>query len=163
MRRFLTSAVVMGAVVPLLPLTACGDEPTVPQASVAVVPPGAPSALSPTADHGDGLREALLFAREQSLRALMQSPAAADRVAQAFATLAGRVQEHHAVATDRALAAARRAVQRYRATTASDQSRAAPDLAALELTLDLAASLIHPAREAPDTRAPTSADLEDQP
>jgi hypothetical protein len=127
-------------------LGACADEPTRP--TTAAGPPAeALQSLQMSADARAGLRGALLFTRDHSLLALERREAA-DAVAAAFSAVAERVEKDDRVGLERAVGAARKAIERYRAI-AGPEHVSAIDLEAAMLTLDHAAAL---AREADASR-----------
>jgi hypothetical protein len=117
-------------------MAGCADEPTRPPDAALSGETMARLAIS--AEQRGELHAALLFAREQSLLALERREAA-DDVASAFAALAGRVEQDDRVGVERAMAGARRAIERYREHARPDD--AAVDLEAATLTLDHAAAL----------------------
>jgi hypothetical protein len=94
-----------------------------------------------SADVRGQLGAALSFAREHSVRGL-ELREAADRVAAAFEALAARVEANDRIAAEREIAAARKAIERYRRLAARDGGASATDLDALTLTLDHATALV---------------------
>ena len=121
-------------------ITACGDEPTRPALVAAARDESASFAIS--AEERGQLGAALVFARESANRGLQQREAA-DHVTAAFATLAERVEADDRAGAERALAAARQSIKRYREHAGSDVGVADADLEAMTLTLDRASALVH--------------------
>ena len=132
----------------VLLVAACADEPTGPRkAAPQAVDAGAAFGVSASA-RGE-LGAALHFMRDQSERALKQRNAAA-RVARAFATLAARVEGDDRRGAERALAAARSEIARYRELVGNNDEAAA-DLEAMSITLDRASALVADAARTPTT------------
>jgi hypothetical protein len=131
----------------------CSDEPTRPSSPT-------PSATAHTL--GDAERQALTgafaFARQQALRGLVERDAA-DRVAAAFADVSTRVDAGDRPGAERALAAARAAIQQYRRHTADDRSSDA-DLEALMLTLDHATAIVRESAASITATTSTTPNLE---
>ncbi len=127
-------------------IAGCGDQPTSP-------PDGAPRDAYPAFAVGAEAREqlgaALAFAREQSMRGLQQRDAA-ERVTVALEALAARVEANDRVGAERALAAARKAVEHYQKLSARDGGASAADLDALTLTLDHATALVEQRVSSPE-------------
>ena len=102
-----------------------------------------------TATERGNLSVAFAFAREQAMRGL-QRREAADRVAAAFMDVAARVETGDRVGAERALAAARGAIDAYRRHATDDGGASNADLEALGLTLDRATAIVR------ESGAPTS-------
>jgi hypothetical protein len=135
MRRFWTLASALAAAAALA--GGCGDQPTFPSPTPPP-PEDASGSFGLNEDDRALFKVALLFTGEQSGRALQQR-AGAERIATAFAEIAGRVQADDRAGAERSIAAARQAVTRYRGLPGT--AAVAPDLEAMEITLEAAAAL----------------------
>ncbi len=122
-------------------IAGCGDQLTAPR--------DAQTAFAVGAEAREQLGAALIFAREQAVRGLEQRDAA-ERVTAAFETLAARVEANDRVGAERALAAARKAMDEYQKLATRDGGASAADLEALTLTLDHATELVEQRASSPE-------------
>lgn len=133
MRRLPFLASTLGAV-GAITLGGCADEPTRPPNAS-----GATQSLGLSAEARGRLHGAVLFAREHSIRALDRRDAA-DALSEALAAVAERVDRDDRAGLQRAVAAARKAVDHYRAIIGPDDPSSI-DLEAVTLALEHAATL----------------------